>query len=69
MVNALVDCPAVSPEEIRQLRDRLGLTQQQMAEKLQTTVTTISRWENGARKPRGLYAKALDRLSNRPPAP
>jgi len=69
VTNALVDCLAVSPEEIKSLRDRLGMTQQQMADRLDTTVTTISRWENGATKPRGVLAKALERLAKRAPAP
>lgn len=63
MVNALVDSATVNAEEIKALRERLGMTQAQLADALETTVTTISRWENGARKPRGLYAKALERLA------
>lgn len=65
MVNALVDWATVTADEIAALRKRLGMSQRQFADKLGTTVTTVSRWENGARTPRGLYAIALDRLARR----
>lgn len=53
----------VTPEEIRALRERLGLTQQQMADKIGTTNTTISRWELGTARPRGLYLREIKRLA------
>lgn len=37
----------MTPEEIRTLREKLGLTQAQLASKLEVAVTTVSRWENG----------------------
>lgn len=52
-------------EQIKALRAKLGLTQAQMAARIGTTVTTISRWETGDRKPKGLYAKALDDLAKK----
>ena len=49
-------------KRLKRLRESLGLTQEQMAERLQTTRTTIGRWEVGMAKPRGLYQKALESL-------
>jgi transcriptional regulator with XRE-family HTH domain len=44
-------------------RDRKGLTQQQVADRLETSDVTISRWETGERRPdlnaQAAYAEAL----------
>jgi DNA-binding transcriptional regulator YiaG len=37
----------LSPTEIRQKREALGLTQQQLADYLRMSMFTISRWETG----------------------
>lgn len=47
-------------ERVRALRQRLGLTQVQLAERLGVTFTTVNRWENGVSRPSRL---ALLRLS------
>lgn len=49
-------------------RKQLGLSQGQLAVKLGTTVTTVSRWERGERWPRdiGTIALALERLGWQP---
>lgn len=49
--------------DIKALRERLGLSQMEMAARLGTTLTTVYRWEKGQRSPTGLYAKALARLA------
>lgn len=36
-------------EEFRKIRTGLGLTQQQLSEKLAVTVTSVARWEAGTR--------------------
>jgi DNA-binding transcriptional regulator YiaG len=46
-------------ESIRQLRDTLRLTQQELADKLGTRQQTISEWETGMYQPRGTSAKLL----------
>ena len=38
-------------EKLRELRERAGLTQAELAEKLQTTQMIVSRWERGGRVP------------------
>jgi transcriptional regulator with XRE-family HTH domain len=38
----------VDPQELRERRRRLGLSQRELAEHLEVTHETISRWERGA---------------------
>jgi DNA-binding transcriptional regulator YiaG len=38
----------LTPEEIRQGREQLGLKQQELADQLAISVSTLSRWETGA---------------------
>jgi transcriptional regulator with XRE-family HTH domain len=38
------------PSRLRQLRDEAGLTQRELAERLRTTVRTVSRLETGAQE-------------------
>jgi DNA-binding transcriptional regulator YiaG len=51
-----------SPERIKQLREKLGVTQKELGEKLGVHVITVTRWETGACEPSGLAAKMLDTL-------
>lgn len=53
---------ALTGKAIRSFRDSRGWTQAEMARQIGTTVTTISRWENDAKRPTGLYAEAVRRL-------
>ena len=39
------------PDQIKQLRARLGLTQVVLAERLGVSFPTVNRWENGKSKP------------------
>ena len=48
----------LTPEQIRQHRAGLGLTQQDMADQLGLAVSTLSRWETGAQ----IQQRALDRF-------
>ena len=36
---------------IRELREEVGLTQQQLADKLHFNVSTVTKWENGKKIP------------------
>src|SRR5437764_12161785 len=47
----------LSPEEIRQGREKLGLTQKQFANLLVVGEATVSRWETGAQ----IQQRAMDR--------
>ena len=48
--------------EIRRLRKKLNLTQEQLAQKLGVSFTTINRWENGKNEPSPLALKEIQRL-------
>jgi putative zinc finger/helix-turn-helix YgiT family protein len=48
----------LSPEDIRRGREKLGLTQKQLAHYLQVGEATLSRWETGAQ----IQQRAMDRL-------
>jgi transcriptional regulator with XRE-family HTH domain len=47
---------------VRDLRRRLGLTQEKMAARLGVTFPTINRWENGRAKPSPLALKQIEDL-------
>lgn len=47
---------------IRELRNRLGLTQEKMAARLGVTFPTINRWENGRARPSPLALKQIEDL-------
>ncbi len=53
----------LSGEEVRTLRERLGLTQEEFAHALHVTVSTINRWENGHADPSPLLNERLLELS------
>jgi putative zinc finger/helix-turn-helix YgiT family protein len=48
----------LAPEEIRQYRKALGLTQEQLASTLGVAEATLSRWETGAQ----IQQRSLDKL-------
>jgi putative transcriptional regulator len=59
LVPVVVSAPAdASPPEVRDLRRRAQLTQQEFAARLGVPVETIRNWEQGKRAPRG-PARAL----------
>ena len=49
----LVGTADVKPQEIERLRQRLGLTQLELAKWLGVTESSVSLWEAGKRRPRG----------------
>jgi len=50
---------------IKELRSRLGLTQEQFAAKVGVTFSTVNRWENGKSKPSPLARQRIEELSKR----
>ena len=52
----------VSGSEIRELRKRLGLTQEEFAHAVAVTFSTVNRWENGHAKPSKLARRAIEAL-------
>jgi len=51
--------------DVVRLRARLGLTQENFAEKLGVSVSSVQKWEQGWHIPRGLSLRALERLAKR----
>ncbi len=56
-------------ETLKQTRKALGLTQQELADQLQTTRTTIARYECGDRRIPGMIEVALTNLRTHPQIP
>jgi len=52
--------PGWDQNSIQALRQHLGLTQQEMADKLGTRQQTISEWETGRYQPRGASTTLLN---------
>ena len=52
-------------ESVRALRERLGLTQQQLAAELGVRQQTVSEWETGIYQPRGASARMLRIVAER----
>lgn len=50
---------------VRALRERLRLTQRQMADELGTRQQTVSEWETGLYRPRGASATLLGIIAER----
>ncbi|HOE31201.1 MAG TPA: helix-turn-helix transcriptional regulator [Planctomycetota bacterium] len=52
------------PELIKELRERLGLTQEQFAQKVGVTFSSVNHWENGKRKPQPFLVRRLIELKS-----
>lgn len=57
--------PAFDPTRIRALRERLNLSQSVLAEVLNTSASTIRKWEHGDKSPSGPSLKLLDLLERK----
>ena len=55
--------PAHAAQVIRNWRRRVGLTQEGLAQALNVTFSTVSRWENGHVQPSKLAWRALQQLA------
>ena len=51
--------PMLEPVEIKQLRERNHISQPVFARYLNTSESTIEKWETGAKKPSGMALKLL----------
>lgn len=51
--------PALKPDQIRKLRLRLRVSQPVFARYLNTSESTIEKWETGAKQPSGMALKLL----------
>lgn len=57
--------PAYSPEQIRTLRDRYRISQAVLASILNTSLSTIQKWEVGEKHPGGPSLKLLNILDRK----
>ena len=55
----------MTSKEIKAVRKRLGLTQQELADMIAASQVTVARWETGLNEPKGAYLKALQELRKR----
>jgi DNA-binding transcriptional regulator YiaG len=51
--------------KIRNLRSKLGLTQERFAAKVGVTFSTVNRWESGKSKPSPLAMRQIEELMKR----
>ncbi len=49
-------------EQIKEIRKRLNLSQEEFAKKLRVSFTSVNRWENGQTKPSKLARHQLELL-------
>lgn len=54
-----------TPVDIKELRKRTGMTQQQMANRMGVAKQTVHRWEIGQSKPSQLAIRQLHRLDRK----
>lgn len=52
----------ITPDQIKALRARLDMTQEELADAVGTYGITVSRWENGHHAPLPIYVRALRAL-------
>ena len=55
----------MTSNEIKELRKRLNMTQQELANAVGVDRVTIARWEAGQKKPSNLARRQLARLAKR----
>ena len=61
----LAPVPNYSSEKIRALRDQLKLSQAVLAAVLNTSLSTVRKWEGGEKHPSGPSSKLLDLLERK----
>ena len=55
----------MTPKEIKNLRQRMGLTQKELAEEIGVPINTLARWEQGERVPSKSSVKMVKMLEGR----
>jgi len=61
--SCLVAPPQLTPAQIRALREQCHVSQGVFARLLNTSASTVQKWESGAKRPSGLALKLLDVVS------
>ncbi|MBJ6750994.1 helix-turn-helix domain-containing protein [Geomonas anaerohicana] len=57
--------PAYTPEQIRSIRNRYHISQAVMASLLNTSVSSVRKWEAGEKHPGGLALKMINILDRK----
>lgn len=52
----------VLPKHLKSIRQQLGLSQEEFAQKLGVSFTSVNRWENGQTKPSKLARRQIEAL-------
>lgn len=52
----------LSPERVRHLRRTLGISQQQLADRMGVTNITVHRWENGKASPNPMATILIEKM-------
>ena len=55
----------MSPQQIKRIREVLGLTQQALADFIGASQVSVARWETGIHEPQGANLKALRGLEQK----
>lgn len=58
--SCIAQTPAIGPEQIKQIRIQNQLSQPVFAMYLNTTESTVQKWESGANRPSGMALKLLN---------
>ena len=58
--SCLAALPAMGPRRIKQIRESQRVSQPVFARYLNTSESTVEKWETGAKKPSGMALKLLD---------
>lgn len=58
-VTCLENLPDLQPAEIKEIRENLNVSQPVFARYLNTSVSTVQKWETGAKRPGGMSLKLL----------
>ena len=56
----LISPASISPRQIKRIRESLRVSQPVFARYLNTSESTVQKWETGAKKPSGMALKLLD---------
>jgi putative transcriptional regulator len=56
---AFAELPTIKPAQIKQLREKNRVSQPVFARYLNTSESTVEKWETGAKKPSGMALKLL----------
>lgn len=60
-----LDIEAVSPEKFKALREKMHVSQAVFAALLNTSLSTVQKWEAGAKKPSGPSLKLLNLIERK----